>query len=109
ATFDTSTAFTHATTEAQNFRSATGPTGGSADFYNGGGAGVGYTADGGPTDNFIYPALPPHPVEKCPYNGTTATLEGSVTVVGPTGLVVSVSGSTADIYVTNGTGSNTYA
>lgn len=177
-TVDTSTAFTDSTTEAQNFRSATGPTGGTADFYNGGGAGVGYTADGATTDSFIDPGdtthqveiangnlfesnatnifqlgtglptgtvtptkvitTPPagfdangfafvtlgagtspntlyvadsanNAVEKYAYNGTTATLEGSVTVVDPTGLVVSVSGSTADIYITNGTGSNTFA
>jgi hypothetical protein len=43
---DTSTAFADSATEAQNFRSATGTTGGSQDFYNGGGAGIGYTADG---------------------------------------------------------------
>jgi hypothetical protein len=177
-TVDTSTAFTDSTTEAQNFRSATGPTGGTADFYNGGGAGVGYTPDGATTNNFIDPADTTHQVgifngnlfesnttnifqlgtglptgtvtptkvittppagfdangfafvtlgtatspntlyvadsannvvEKYAYNGTTATLEGSVTVVDPTGLVVSVNGSTADVYVTNGTGSNTYA
>jgi hypothetical protein len=177
-TVDTSTAFTDATTEAQNFRSATGPTGGTAEFYNGGGAGVGYTADGATTDSFIDPGdathqveiangnlfesttsdifqlgtglptgtvtptkvitTPPggfsangfafvtlgtgtspntlyvadtgnNAVEKYAYNGTTATLEGSVTVDDPTGLVASVNGSTADIYITNGTGSNTFA
>jgi len=48
-------------------------------------------------------------VEKYAYNGTTATLEGSVTVDDPTGLVASVNGSTASIYITNGTGSNTFA
>jgi hypothetical protein len=179
-TVDTSTSFTDATSEAQNFRSATGPTGGSSSFYNGGGAGVGYSADGASTDSFIDPgdathqveisngnlfestatsisqlgtglptaavtptkviATPPtgfdpngfafvslgsgsgttpntlyvadtgaNAVEKYAYNGSTATLEGSVTVDDPTGLVASVSGSTADIYITNGTGTNTYA
>lgn len=177
-TADTSTSFTDSTTEAQNFRSATGPTGGSADFYNGGGAGVGYTADGASTNSFIDAGdathqveisngnlfesttsnifqlgtglptgtvtptkvitTPPtgfnangfafvtlgtgttpntlyvadtanNAVEKYAYNGTTATLEGSVTVDDPTGLVASVNGSTADIYITNGTGTNTWA
>jgi LPXTG-motif cell wall-anchored protein len=177
-TVDTSTAFTDATTEAQNFRSATGPTGGTADFYNGGGAGVGYTADGATTDSFIDPGdkthqveiangnlfestttdifqlgtglptgtvtptkvitTPPagfsangfafvtlgsgtspntlyvadtanNAVEKYAYNGTTATLEGSVTVDDPTGLVASVNGSTASIYITNGSGTNSFA
>ncbi len=177
-TADTSTSFTDSTTEAQNFRSATGPTGPSADFYNGGGAGVGYTADGASTNSFIDTTdnvhevqisngnlfesttsnifqlgtglptgtvtptkvitTPPssfcangfafvtlgtgttpntlyvadtanNAVEKYAYNGTTATLEGSVTVDDPTGLVASVNGSTANIYITNGTGTNTYA
>ena len=177
-TVDTSTAFTDATTEAQNFRSATGQTGGTANFYNGGGAGVGYTADGATTNSFIDPAdtthevqisngnlfestttnifqlgsglptgtvtptkvitTPPsafnangfafvtlgngsspdtlyvadtanNAVEKYAYNGTTATLEGSVTVDDPTGVVANVSGGSAHIYITNGTGSNTFA
>ncbi len=60
---DTSTAFTDATTEGQNFRSATGSTGGSADFYNGGGAGVGYTADGATTNSFIDAGDATHQVE----------------------------------------------
>jgi hypothetical protein len=62
-TVDTSTAFTDSTSEAQNIRSATGPTGGTADFYNGGGAGVGYTADGATTDSFIDPGDTTHQVE----------------------------------------------
>ena len=175
---DTTTALSDSTTEAQNIRSATGPTGGTANFYNGGGAGVGYTADGASTNSFVDPGdtthqleisngnlfestttnifqlgtglpsstvtptavitTPPskfsangfafvtlgsgstpdtlyvadtanNAVEKYAYNGSTATLEGSVTVDDPTGLVASVSGGTAHIYITNGTGTNTYA
>jgi hypothetical protein len=175
---DTSTAFSDSTTEAQNFRSATGPTGGTADFYNGGGAGVGYTADGASMNNLIDTpdtthevqisngnlfesttknidqlgtglptstvtptaviTSPPsgfnangfafvtlgagtapdtlyvadtanNAVEKYAYSGSTATLEGSVTIDDPTGLVVSASSGVARIYITNGTGSNTYA
>jgi hypothetical protein len=177
-TVDSSTAFTDSTTEGQNFRSATGPTGGTANFYNGGGAGVGYTADGASTNSFIDAGdsthqveiangnlfetnssgllqlgsglptatvtptkvitTPPsgfdangfafvtlgsgtspntlyvadsanNAVEKYAYNGTTATLEGSVTVDDPTGLVASVNGGTVNIFITNGTGSNTFA
>lgn len=188
-TVDTSTALADGTTTAQNFRSAVGPTGGSQSFYNGGGAGVGYTPDGATSNTIITddsvtgsthqllladagnangnlfesttsniyqvggPGLPtsaasPTPVitsppssfsangfafaalgggstintlyvadsgknqvEKYAYNNSTgtATAEGSVSVDDPQGLVVSVSGPTATIYITNGTGSNTYA
>ncbi len=45
-------------------------------------------------------------VEKFSYNGTTWVLEGSVTVPAVTGIAVSVSSGTADIYVTNGTSSS---
>jgi hypothetical protein len=51
-TVDTSTALADGTTEGQNFRSATtAVTGGN--IYNGGGAGIGYTADGATANTLL--------------------------------------------------------
>jgi len=179
---DTSTAYTDSATDTAsvNFRSATGPTGGSSDFYNGGDAGLGYTADaattntlidstdsgvihevqlsygnlyasakgnilqygtpptsgpvtgtallasppskfspdgfafvslsGGSSPDTLYAADPGNnALDKFSLVGGVWTARGSVTIQDVTGLAVSVSGSTATLYVTNGVGSNTYA
>lgn len=50
---DTSTALTDSATEGQNFRSATGPTGGTSNFYDAGGAGLGYITDAATSNNLI--------------------------------------------------------
>jgi hypothetical protein len=50
---DTSTALSDSTTEANNFRSAAGPTGGTSNIYDGGGAGVGITSDGATSNTFL--------------------------------------------------------
>jgi hypothetical protein len=186
---DTSTALTDSQTEGSstspnNFRSATGPTGGTSSIYNAGDGGVAVASDGATTNTFLNTTNSngtPHQieiynsnlylstttnivqvgtglptsgsptltnlisstptgfdpngfafatlgsgstadtlyvadtganaVEKYAFNGTSATLEGSVSVPNPTGLVVSVSSGVASIYVTaaaTGTG-NTYA
>jgi hypothetical protein len=186
---DTSTALSDSQTEGStsspnNFRSATGPTGGTSSIYNAGDGGVAVTSDGATSNTFLNTTNPngtPHQVgiyngnlymstttnivqvgtglptsgsptltnligttpsgfdpngfafatlgsgstadtlyvadtganavEKYAFNGTSATLEGSVSVPNPTGIAVSVSGGVASIYVTAApTGStNTWA
>jgi hypothetical protein len=186
---DTSTSLSDAQTEGtsaapNNFRSATGLTGGTSAIYNAGDGGVATTSDGATSNTFLNTTNPngtPHQVgtynnnlymststnivavgtglppsasptltnlisstptgfdpngftfvtlgsgtaadtlyvadtganavEKYAFNGTSATLEGSVSVPNPTGIAVSVSSGVASLYVTaaaTGTG-NTFA